>query len=73
MSDISKTTIAVLLAVTILVSVFGTLALLNTIDNAGSKIPAESYGNVRLSIGAPSAPQIATGHGQVALVISPRA
>lgn len=68
MGDISKGTVAVLLVITILVSVIGTLTVLNSIDNVVSKqlSVTKEYGKVSVEI---TKPQVATGTGDVSVNI----
>ena len=70
--DISKTTITVLLIVTILVSVVGTWSVLDTMDNIiknAALKPASSIGQVKVTITEPT--ETATETANVRVTILP--
>jgi len=70
--DISKTTIAVLVLLTLMISVIGTWTVLNEISNVrptGSNVAAPQSGQVHLNIQPPTTPQTSAATGKVMMNI----
>ncbi|NIA03892.1 MAG: hypothetical protein GWP09_00900 [Nitrospiraceae bacterium] len=71
MKDVSKTTIAVLLVLTIIVSLIGTWATIQLANKVSSPSGQRNYGIVSLSISKPPvSPPVASSTSQVSLSIS---